>query len=142
MPPNQNVMGVFPLHIAAMDDQPQCIKLLVERGADLYARSHWNNGGLTALEAAVISNSLKSIQALAEAGCDFSKSESADTPAIVRAVISPSLDSFHRKPFAGYDSTLVINLMSFINEIGDKRSPHSRGKKPTIEALLARRRQP
>jgi cytohesin len=56
-----------PLHSAALADDEETIRLLLERGADL---NQWAYAGLTPLHVAVVADSPAAVGALLDAGAD------------------------------------------------------------------------
>jgi hypothetical protein len=61
--------GLLPIHLAAIHDQPDCIRLLISAGADPNLRTS-NGAGATALLFAARSGRTQNVVALAQAGAD------------------------------------------------------------------------
>lgn len=127
--PNERVHGVCPLHFAAGENHSEVVKLLAKKGADLYAKTHWSNGGFTPLQIAVMCENPKVTQALFEAGCTVALSDAHDTPLITLSVI----------PNKGW---LPCNLttaaaIKIAEYFVDEKIPTVENRKEIIELLLA-----
>ena len=137
---NQEDQPIQPLHAAVSDGQYKCTVLLIEEGADLFARLGGSNDGKTALELAVMGEYPEIIRVLTEAGCKSKDVESSEIPLIVLAVGKESIASLEivQSTYSTWFrpiSKLAVNVVS--SSLAKFKSSESEQTRETIKALLA-----
>ncbi|XP_037793046.1 ankyrin-2-like [Penaeus monodon] len=95
-----------PLHVAAQQGHPTCIQILVNAGADMYARDIWAS---IPLHRAAMNNKPEAIMQLIECGCDPQVKNKFGKTALHFAALGGGLDSA---------KVLVLNNLSYHEKDG------------------------